>query len=568
MTYRLLERTFLLLLSLIYGVMAAGQFLGFTNLYYPWLVLSLSLILAGIAFLLYRRFNRDFQFIQTKETAVPHSRWLDGAFLASGLAVFFLLIFYPLLHWPSSPITMELPWDAGLYHFPKAIEMIVTHSSWDLSIAYGEYPFGYETLIAAAFLINRAGLLVGVVHALIALFLLLAMWLLTARRTRVPAALIMMLVVFLLVSKQMFPLLSNPWWMFWPQVTLIGKNDALLAAAILAVLAFTPFSKKSSFAPLGLAVASMVAISIKPNAAIVLLFAWFAMLFFLWRAKQLRSMVKQLLWSAVLMAPGGLWMVRNLIVQGSLFSADSLRISAWSISSNLTNPYFYNHIPRLLYLVLGVIAVSLLVSIFRRSLRFDVLAALVLLVSFAITPATAFFGSSEVPTQVAWRFSLALMAYLLILLLALFDPLILPVYRWIARRKLFAVPAALLVAALGVWALWDQRDLLESFPENGIVLQDQYRASVGVDGYYSAYDYVQQNVHDSVVIIENGLPYYLYDKALTNSVTRSRSADYIVYLQTPWINDGGYPDELSLPAWSQTWGLIYEDAEGRVYQRK
>jgi hypothetical protein len=71
-----------------------------------------------------------------------------------------------------------------------------------------------------------------------------------------------------------------------------------------------------------------------------------------------------------------------------------------------------------------------------------------------------------------------------------------------------------------------------------------------------------------VVIIENGLPYYLNDAGFTNSVTRSRPADYIVFLKTAWINKGGYPGKLKQPAWAQTWNLVYEDTQGRVYQRK
>ena len=245
-----------------------------------------------------------------------------------------------------------------------------------------------------------------------------------------------------------------------------------------------------------------------------------------------------------------------------------MHLSAWSIASNLTNPYFYKYIPQHLYIVLAIIVLAGLVSIFKRSLRFDVIIALVLLITFALTPATAFFGSTQERTQIAWRFALALLAYILLLLMALFEPVILPVYRWIARKNFVAIPLALFVLAFGSWCVWSQRDLLETYPENKIVLHDQFRQSVGVDGYHSAYDYVQKNVRNSIVIIENGLPYYLYDLNFTNSVTRSRPADYLVYLQDPWTAEGGYPETLGQSEWSQTWSLVYEDAEGKVYQRR
>ncbi len=109
---------------------------------------------------------------------------------------------------------------------------------------------------------------------------------------------------------------------------------------------------------------------------------------------------------------------------------------------------------------------------------------------------------------------------------------------------------------------------MSTYPEKAFVLHDQYDHSVGVNGYNSAYDYVQKNIHHSVVIVENGLPYYLYDAGLTNSVTRSRPADYEVFLQTAWLGEGGYPDTLGQPEWAQKWQLVYEDPEGRVYQRK
>ncbi len=569
MKRRLMSWFFVPVLGIFYGVMAAGQILATARLYYSWLVLPLSLLLSVVVILIYYRFGKDFLLSFRNAPEEKWNRWLDGAFLVSGLGIYILLVFYPLVHWPFSPICAQLPWDAGLYHFPKAAEMIVTHSSWDLSISYGEYPFGYESLIAVAFLLNRPGFLIGTVHALISLFLLLSMWLLIVRRTKTPVAPVLLLVGLLFLSKQMVPNFdSNAWWMFWPQITLIGKNDAFLAAALLAVLLHVPFSRKGPFFPIGLAIASMIALSIKPNAALVVLFAWLVMLFFLWRAKQIRSFWKQLLWSAVIIAPGGLWIMRNLIAQGALFSSDSLTISAWSIASNLTNPYFYNYIPRLLYYVLGVIGVSIIVSVFKRSLRFDVLAAGVLLITFAMTPATAFFGSTQEPAQIAWRFALALMAYILILLLALFEPIVVFVYRYISRRAVLLIPVVLLALAFGIWGDWSQRDLMETYPEKAIVLHDQYRKSVGVNGYYSAYDYVQKNVRNSVVIIENGLPYYLYDPGFTNSVTRSRPADYIVYLKTPWVDKGGYPETLDQPGWSKTWLLVYEDTEGRVYKRK
>jgi hypothetical protein len=88
-------------------------------------------------------------------------RILDYTILACAAALVILLIVLPTAAWPYSPISETLHWDAGLYHFPKALEMVKTGSAWDLSIPYGEYPFGYESLIAFAGLLTRNSSLFG-----------------------------------------------------------------------------------------------------------------------------------------------------------------------------------------------------------------------------------------------------------------------------------------------------------------------------------------------------------------------------------------------------------------------
>ena len=127
----------------------------------------------------------------------------------------------------------------------------------------------------------------------------------------------------------------------------------------------------------------------------------------------------------------------------------------------------------------------------------------------------------------------------------------------------------MLVLAVSAAYIAHERVYLTTDPANAIVLRDQFREPVGVDGYHSPYDYVYQNVRNSVVWVENGLPFYAYGPGFTNSVTRTRKADYLVALQTAWFGgDPAYPGMLSDPAWDQNWQLIYADSEGRVYQRR
>lgn len=563
--YNVFSLTFALVLSLFYGIIAAGQILSFLNLYTFWGVIILSTVLVAVMFVFYRQDIPKLEVTFTEKISEPAG--IAIAFIGAGLLIYVLLVFYPLAHWPFSPISQTLTWDAGLYHFPKAAEMLATGSAWDLSIAYGEYPFGYETLIAFALLLNKSRLLIGMVHALISLFLLLATLLLFFQRTRLPRSPLLLLLALLFFGYQLNRSIPGLW-AFWPQLTLIGKNDVLLAAALLAVIVHIPSSKTGSFSPLGLAMSSMIAISVKPNAILLVGFAWGVMIFFMWRAdKNKRYFGKQLILSLIVVFPGILWVIRNLFAQHAVLSQKSMKIAEWSIANNLMNPYFYRYIPMFFWVVIGVVLLSILISVFWREKRFDTVVAIVLLVSFAVTPATAFFGSNEKPAEIAWRFGLALLIYVILLILVFLEPVIRPAYLWVTKRRYVSIFFVFVLAFGSIWCVWTQRDLLRTHPDNAIVLYDQYKSPVGME-YYSAYDYVQKNVHDSVVIVENGLPFYLYDRDFTNSVTRSRPADYIVYLQTSWINQGGYPPTLEQAEWLASWELVYEDSEGRVYKRR
>lgn len=566
---------FISLTALFYGVIFAGQVLGLLKLYNLALAVLVSLLIGGLIFYLLAANRRWFDFVNTEELAFSGNfsqKLLNGSLALVGLALFIILALYPLARWPFSPISQNLNWDAGLYHFPKAIEMLSTGSAWDMTIDYGEYPFGYESLLALAFGLNHDGYLLGLTHALLALYFFLAWWLAMARFTRLPHGMMIFLVAILTLSRLYLPKNDhNIWWILWTQVILIGKNDLLLGAALLAIVLFTPSGdeKERSYLP-GLAASSMLALSVKPNAALLVIFAWGLGLFFLARAQGLKTALKTQAFYALLVLPGLLWAFRNLAAMNSLFKDSAARISSWSIAANLTNPYFYNHIPAQFYLVLGIALLSALAALFWQKIRLPALIGLVLLVTFVLTPASAFLGNTQQPTQIAWRFAVGLLAYEAVLLLILIDPLIKKAYDWFAPHLIFSALIIILILGLGAVGLRRNRGLLEYIPGGDLVLRDQFEQPVGVDGYFSAYDYVQKNAQNATVIVENGLPYYLYDENLTNSVTRSRDADYFVAFQTAWRKGRkeGYPEMIFQPEFEQNWELVYQDSEGRVYKRK
>ena len=563
-----IQKFYFLIVGLLFSIIASTYILSFFGIYHPVLFFLLTIILSGtILFFLFKgsgdsiALKSDDTIESSKKSLLPYVIWI------STLLVFLLFIFYPLSTWPYPSMYSELHWDAGAYHFPKAAEMISTGSSWDLSISYGEYPFGYESLISFLLLIDHQGQLIGLLHAVSSLFFLLSIVFCFKRVLKLSHEIIFMIIVVMFISNKIVPTFdSNLWWIFWSQLMQIGKNDLILAAASISILIFTPRSYEEDFHPLELSLASMIAISIKPNGLLIVLFAWSVVLFHVLKRKRFIQH-KEAIISAITVIPGSLWIFRNLVAQRVLFSEEALRLSDWSIISNITNPYFFRYIPQHMLFIIGILIMSAIISIFVKSIRFELLTTIVFLISFAMTPASAFFGSTNEPTQIAWRFALPLLINVLLLLLLLIEPIIFKIYEMINKNMVLSIVASVTVIILSFAAVWMNQDLFETNSQNRIILSDQYHEAVGVDGYHSAYDFVQKNISNSIIIIENGLPYYLYDDDFTNSVTRSKPADYMVFLKTAWIDEGGYPETLSEITWNEQWNLIYEDPEGRVYQR-
>ena len=569
---------YITLLALLFGAIFSGQVLGFLKLYTPAVAIILSLAAAVTAFWLYKR-NGGLTFLQTitpTDNEPKRPTLLETSLYAAGLILLVLLILLPVIRWPASPIATSLEWDAGAYHFPKAIELYATGSAWDFSISYGEYPFGYESLLSLGLSVTGSEALFGLAHGLINLYLVLSLWLLARRYTQLPGGILFFL-TNLLVLSGMVPVESNLWWVFHPLLYTIGKNDLFLGAALLAALLHAPVGRKANQAqlhPAGLALTSMIALSIKPNALYVVSFLWLLVLV-RWRQEvgDLKSAIRinwqDLLLSGLIMLSGLLWLPRNLIGLGGLFSPGVMEVQSWSIAANFINPFFYNYIPRNLLVLTAVLTLFIILTAIKRPRRLSwslAAAFAVLYVSFLFTPATAFFVHRDVPTQVAWRFAVALLGFAYLALLTVVSPLIEKIYTWLSSKKLPRLAALLIIAALTFSAVWFERDLLPSAPENTRLLIDSYEESIGVDGYHSAYDYAQQNISDSVVWVENGLPYYAYDKAFSNTTSRNEKAQYVIVLKSE--DQDNFPEQISTPEWEDNWQTIYEDPRGRVYVRK
>jgi hypothetical protein len=570
---------YIALLSVISGIIVAAQILSIAKLYYPLAVILTSLLISCIFGVLLTKLSYQFILNSFEGQNRQHlPRWLSCIISLSGILILLVVLFLPLLLWPYSGINHELNWDAGFYHFPKAAEMVVTHSSWDLSIAYGEYPFGFESLIAASLVINRAGYLIGAVHAIILLFFIMTLFLLVNRYSNIPSPYIFFSVVAITASYDIIRFTSlNPFQIFRVLAFTIGKNDFFLASAMLALIYFAPIGPKHpAYDLFGLGLTSMIVCSTKPNGFLLCGFVWALALFLQikeWKAQKQITKNRLLLWAGVIFINviGVLWAIRNLIAQGTLFSKDSLSLQKLSIVSNLSNPLFYKALGLIALMILVLFLGTIIMSALSKQRNWSIpITFAILLVSFAVTPAVLFFGSGKDASVIFWRLGFYLLAFEIPVIFYLCDK----VFTWLINPGQKAVNLlvnsgiALVIVVISISASMQNYSRIIPNAANTLVLRDQYTSSVGTNGYFSAYDYIRRNVTNSVVWIENGLPFYLYGDQMTNSVTRSRQPDYRVFLQTNWIGNSGYPAMLNSADWKSKWDLVYQDSEGKVYKRK
>jgi len=75
--------------------------------------------------------------------------------------------------------------------------------------------------------------------------------------------------------------------------------------------------------------------------------------------------------------------------------------------------------------------------------------------------------------------------------------------------------------------------------------------------YSSVFDYIDEHIHKSVVWIEGTHHFYAYDKEFTNSITRSKDADYLVIVFES-------PEELRFNI--TLWDLVYQDSRGYIFK--
>lgn len=598
---------FAVLQSLLFSMVLSANLLGFFKLYRPLPVIPLTILVFFLSLYLYFKFLPP-GFWERPPTEPPGDKLLarfDLFLLVISSLVILLLVVFPLAAWPQSYITPSLPHDAALYHFPKAVNLYQAGSAWEHSaIAYWHYPFGYEGLLSFGLTLTGDEALFGAAHALIALYFLTAVWLLARRYTSLPMGTLLFAITFILVNRFPYALIDfieaiplgnyslgtlyklNPWWGFEPLLHTIGKNDLLVAAATLAMVLHSPIenqTRKPALHLIGLAVATTLAISVKPNGALAAAPLWALAGYQIFKS-QPRPLSKELktslALSALILAGGLPWVIRNLTLLGGLFPQTALNLTELSAVNFLPEIFSNPFSPRTSNLVIVLLAVILVSWRVKQRPSGGFLAALFfLLAAFLVTPASAIPEAQSDYVAVQWRLGAALLAYTFTGLLLVAEPALHRFLCWLTRTK---ASTAISLAALVLFAalvVVKNDQYLKTNPANRIVVQDAYRQPIGSDGYRSAYEYIQENIQGASIRIDNGLPYYAYGPGYTNYPSVApyelvpqgdqplRIDTYLVFKSEDQGPDG-YPAALAQPDFLALWELVYEDQVSRVYQVK
>jgi hypothetical protein len=548
-----------LLVSILFSIIFSGQFLGLLRIYKEFYAIILSIGLSIFIFWIWRKNSNISPFTTANKFETNNKK--SNRSIINITAYFFallllVLLLIPNINWPNNTLEDRLGWDAGEYHFPKAVELYKTGSVWDFSISYGEYPFGFESLLSFNLLITDNTELFSYTHSIIVLLFLINIWLLGIKYTNVPGGIILLLGIFLILSG--FLPVFNPWFSLRFDVFTVGKNDLFLAAALLSAMIFSPLGKKSGnqYDIIGLGISSAIALSIKPNSVLILIFLWvFTIINHQKIHKSIFTTIRTSAFGICLAGTGGIWIIRNLVGLGKLFEENTYRITSWSIASNITNPAFYLNIPNELKFSIFVFFTLLVLVVFHYStLQWrDLLIIFVSFLSFIITPASS---DPTNPTLIAWRFGIVLLIVQFILLIVILEPLVLLILNWILKNKLLTFASILIIATVSILLFRWQMDLLRFVPEKSSILERPY--SVDNAQFLSVFDFIDNNIHDSIIWVEGAQSFFAYDPDFSNSVSREKPSDYIVFLdiddQDLWID-------------VDNWQKIYEDDRGMIFQR-
>jgi len=585
------------MLCLLYGVSLATHVLAFLGIYrLETFLMAAPLCVAGAAWLygggfgawaaaVFPRPSFDAKLIPARERRLAQ---YDRACLIAAVTLLILIFLLRVGLFPWSNVGDLVSADAIAYHFPKALELVRTGTLWDVSFLYAEYPIGYEGLVAGGVLLTGTIFPAGIVQAITIILLITTLALLICRYSDLPVGIALLLVTGLCLHPSLYGLLL-----------LIGKNDLLMTTGILAAVLHSPLmvrGKSRAFHPVGLAFATMLAMSVKATGVVPLGFLWLLAFWDrgsdywqswaqpgqpagsplhskTWRGHLMRD-VLNLLGLTLLMLPCGFWLIRNLVMMHRPFSPEVSSFFQGSLLFNLTFPLLYTDGPESVTLiglvVWGIVFIGL--AAWQTGWRVAVLLA-AFWMAFLMTPLGAFHTSERHTVHIEWRYITYLFLFMAVLILAILAPLIHRAFALSVRRPMF-VAIGLVALCGGILVFIDPLSGLIPRPSNVGRLANPY-IEADETGAISVYDYVRRFVTDSVVYYNGIEPFYFYIPHTTNRfmdvtphplgmpdlVPRPRP-DYLVQRKAWHIAPDGWP------LWADyKWEIVYEDSLMVVYRR-
>jgi len=490
-----------------------GQILAFIGWFRVLLVLALSL--GMLPFLAWA-------YVKEEWLPTPADSSLDH-YLQIALWVFaatlWTLIIFPVFLWPRTRLGAfmggVIAWDVIYYHLPKAVDLIQQRHMWNLAIPYGQYPTGWETLLALSIGIGHSAEGLGPAAGIALFGFLLGFGLLLARETRWPYVLAEVLIGVMVFSFYI-PVPNNPWREFGLVVHYasgIGKNDLLAAALILSTLWHLPLSihptvRRGNRWGVGLSLAT--AIAVKPNAGLA------ASLFLLLTALHIRWPTKRKTWIAWISGGviGSLWLIRNLMLLGRPFSPIAEILGRRAILYALSKQNFWQPLPKVWLFVTLMVLILGLWAWRYPSWRPAVSGAIMLYGLFLVTPASV----TKQHLRVEWRLGLALLAWIWVLLWAGFAQILRSWYRW--RIPGLQLGSALLVLLGTGLLLHRYGHHLRLQLEYARILYDPFPQPVDMDTYWSVFDFIHREIRYAAIDFDSAPPFYIYDPDLTNRIAR------------------------------------------------
>lgn len=572
MLHRLLLSLYGVVFAALLSIVFTAQVLGFLNLYTPVLTIGATLVcFIAFSWAYFRNGRGWYRRLEETSPADTRTQWL----LAGCMLVLVLLIFVlRMTLWPYSALGEYLPFDLTSYHLPKAIELYRTGSMWTFEIPYGQYPVGYESFAAFSILLSGSYHGLGIIHALITLFLILTIYLMLRRYTTLPSG---WLLVFA-VGSCFIPL-------FYSQVVVVGKNDVLLAATVLAAVLHAPLSKDAydrAWHPYGLAFATMLSLSVKANGLVILIGLWLLVFWRWWQAYHMGQArhflsVRRLIILILIMFPGGLWVIRNLFVMGRPYSPEVSGFFTTSWLANIFNPFLYSDGTQSVQVIILTVIVltTVLVPLLLRWLNPWFIGVLALnWLSIMMTPLGVFRTTELAAVHVEWRYTLYVWWLLYVLLIVLFAPLLERIITWAETWPIsrYAVQAGAIAGTVLLLLVLDVGSFFQRDEAHLAPFQAPANVAPGIDGYRNVYDYVQQHIHDAVLYYDDYTAFYGYDAAFSNHPINNLYPLGMAGLLTLPQPDCIYYYDYSLrssytpplePA--DVWRLLYDDGVGRVY---